>query len=208
MKHLALSGVFIDPELIAFLTSKQHDQNIQSISLNNCFCHATTKDNETSLWRVEYDASQCPTWSSFFDCLVAQSPPKLTSFTISYDSWHLEHRMACYYEEGHDTEYCALYGSATRSQICDTLMAAAVLDADCRDLSRLNGVPCEKHVHRSLMLLYSDLHPERGIDGAATNFLWGTMDTCTRFLDGSDLESWKRLAELMVANGGRNVQMH
>jgi hypothetical protein len=86
-------------------------------------------------------------------------------------------------------------------------MTAAVLDGECGERSRLAGVPCEEHFHRSLMLLYSNLNPKFTPGGATAHFLWGKADTCNRFVDGTDIESWKRLANLMVANGGRNVQM-
>ncbi|KAK5030436.1 hypothetical protein LTS07_005220 [Exophiala sideris] len=204
LKHLTLSGLFIDPDLIAFLTS--HAQNIQSVSLHNCFCHATTKDGGTSWWLVDYDVSQCPPWSSLFDSLAAQKSAKLTSFTISYDSWHIEDRMPCYYEERHDTEACAGYsphrfGSLRQPLLCKSLMAAAVLDAECRRSSRLTGIPCEKHSHQSLMFLYSDLHVERHGKGASAYFLWGTTDTCMSFIEGSDFESWMS-ASMNLTNVG------
>ncbi|KAI1611727.1 hypothetical protein EDD36DRAFT_297914 [Exophiala viscosa] len=206
LKHLTLSTVMIDPNLIAFLTSKCHAQNIESISLHDCFCHATIHDYGTPLGDAEYDASECPTWATLFDRLVAQRPPNLTSFTISYGPWQLEEKMACYYQEGHETKHCSL-ASTMNPQMCKTLMAAAVLDADCQERSRLTRVPCDQHFHRSLMLLYSRLCPMVSRLSTAC-FGGGATETCTRFLEGSDLQAWKSLAELMVTNGGRNVQMH
>ena len=80
-------------------------------------------------------------------------------------------------------------------------MNAAAIDAECPELSKYIAIrtPCESHVHRTMVFLYSTIDPDKG------SFALGLWDTCMRYDDGRDMESWKRLAELMITNGGRNV---
>ncbi|KAK5560887.1 hypothetical protein LTR46_001196 [Exophiala xenobiotica] len=203
LRHLTLENTFIDTELIDFLTTTGHPQALETITLHNCFCHATTSEveSEAEAEMETVDIFESPTWSNLFDSMVDAHPSNLVSVKITYDEVHLKARMPCYYDKNHDPSVCKLRRNDKSRPICESLMHAAAIDAECPEYAKYIALrtPCECHAHRTMMFLYSTIDPGKG------SFASGRWDTCMRYGDGRDMESWKRLAKVMNANGGRHV---
>lgn len=199
LRHLTLENMFVDSRLVDYLTFSFHASILESITLHNCFCHTITNvesDAET------LDFPDAPTWSDLFRKLAKATTRKLTSVKVTYDISLIAERMPCYFDKRHrhNPELCMFRtGSLDMAWVCESLIEAAVLDSQCDEYTRFSSTACRKHLHRSMVFLYSTIDP------AKRSFTSGAWDTTLRYADGTDLESWKRLVDKMMRNGGKNL---
>ncbi|KIW21106.1 hypothetical protein PV08_01685 [Exophiala spinifera] len=199
LRHLALENMFIDSKLVDYLTFSFHASILESVTLHNCFCHTITNVESEA---ETLDFPDAPTWSDLFRRLAKATTRKLTSVKVTYDISLISERMPCYFDKRHrhNPELCVFRkDSLNMSWVCESLIDAAAVDSQCDEYTRFSDAACRRHLHRSMVFLYTTIDPVK------RTFTSGVWDTTLRYADGTDLDSWKRLVDKMTRNGGRNL---